>query len=143
MRCALVSALQDGPHDLPGAADAPNVSRRVLIVDDDPLTVRTVRRVLNSAGHVTSELTSGFGFAVALRSFSPDVVLLDVNMPGLGGAGALKSAREMDICGPRILLHSGLGDAELQELTERLSADGFVRKPASSQELLAAVEPAA
>jgi DNA-binding response OmpR family regulator len=119
------------------------VSRRVLIVDDDPLTVNAVRRILQSAGHVTSELSSGFGFAVALRSFDPDVVLLDVHMPGLGGAGALKSAREMDISGPRILLHSGLGDVELRSLSDELSADGFVCKPASSQDLLAAVDAAA
>lgn len=119
---------------------------RVLIVDDDPLTLLTVRRALEGAGHQTSELSSGFGFTVALRNFEPDVVLLDVNMPGLGGAGALRSARELgDLLGrqPRILLHSGAGPAELKALAEELAADGYVCKPATFKALVEAVEKAA
>ncbi len=119
---------------------------RVLIVDDDPLTLSTVERVLRSAGHQTSALSGGFGFTIALRKFEPDVVLLDVNMPGLGGAGALRSAREMDFFSekrPRILLHSGMHAQELQQMVEELAADGFVRKPATLRDLLAAVEATA
>ena len=119
---------------------------RVLIVDDDPLTLLTVRRALETAGHQTSELSSGFGFTVALRNFHPHVVLLDVNMPGLGGVGALRSARELgDLLGhqPRILLHSGAHPEELKSLAAELSADGYVCKPATFEELVSAVEQAA
>lgn len=116
---------------------------RVLIVDDDPLTLRTVQRVLRHAGHETSALSSGFGFAEVLRAFEPDVVLLDVNMPGLGGSGALRSAREIGAFRgrqPRIVLHSGLGATELKHISDALAADGYLCKPASQKQLLDALE---
>jgi len=116
---------------------------RVLVVDDDPLTRLVVRRALEFAGHDLSELSSGFGFTLALRDFRPDVVLLDVNMPGLGGVGALRCARELLDMGqhrPRILLHSGAHSEELRALVVEYGASGFVRKPARLRELVHAVE---
>ena len=117
------------------------VQLRILIVDDDPMTLLTLRRGLQAAGHQTSELTSGFGFTMALRDFEPHVVLLDVNMPGLGGIGALRSARELFVDHqPRILLHSGALADELHALATELEVDGYVCKPASLKELVRAVE---
>ena len=117
---------------------------RVLVVDDDPLTLATVRRVLRKAGHTTAELDGGFGFAMKLHKFEPDVVLLDINMPGLGGIGALKSARKLNpiVDGrPRIILHSGRSPEELEETCTELGADGYLCKPASREQLLAAIAP--
>jgi len=118
------------------------VRLRVLVVDDDLLTLNTLERILVRAGHEVSLLDGGFGFAVALHQFKPDVVLLDMNMPGLTGAAALTSARELATLGdqrPRIILHSGKPDSELQEMCKALRADGYVRKPASSATLLEAI----
>jgi len=121
-----------------------DVPLRVLVVDDDPMTLLTVRQVLRAAGHDSAELQGGFGFVAKLRSFEPDVVLLDLNMPGLGGIGALKSARELHKqlgFRPRVVLHSGADREELERTCEKISADGFVCKPARGSELLAAIDP--
>lgn len=120
------------------------VSLRVLVVDDDPMTLHTVRAMLREAGHVTAELEGGFGFASSLRDFEPDVVLLDINMPGLGGIGALRSARELQGLAdthPRIILHSGRSPEELDETCREVDADGYIAKPASMEELLSAIDP--
>lgn len=120
------------------------VALRVLLVDDDPLTLTVVGRVLAAAGHETLKLASGFGFAVALRRYRPDVVLLDIKMPGLGGAGALRVSRELESgVQPKIILHSGLSTAELEALAAELEVHAYLSKPASPQAILAAVEPAA
>lgn len=122
------------------------MSSRVLVVDDDPLTLRTIRRVLERAGHRARVLDGGFGFAMALREFDPDAVLLDVSMPGLDGGAALKSARELrllDEARPRIILHSGRSETDLAALCEAIGAHAYLRKPAPNAEILAVIEPPA
>lgn len=121
------------------------MSLRILLVDDDLMTLATLRRTLAGAGHETCELNGGFGFTVALRNFDPDVVLLDVNMPGLGGLGALRSARELQRVGdgrPRVVLYSGCDPDELRRTAEVINADGYLHKPATSEAILAVVHAA-
>ena len=122
---------------------------RALVVDDDPLTLEAVRRVLALAGHQVRVLSGGFGFACALRDFEPDVVLLDIHMPGLDGRGALRAARELQQIRPGrplVYLHSGLSAEHLDELCREIGADGFICKPARRDDLLrtmiTAAEPA-
>ncbi|MCR9165010.1 MAG: response regulator [Nannocystaceae bacterium] len=117
---------------------------RVLIVDDDSLVRTTLSLMLEGAGHVVSTLESGFGLAVAFRSLRPDIVILDVNMPGLGGCGALRTARELceDSVQPKVLLHSGRSAEELSEIARGACADGFLQKPASRSTVLAALDNA-
>lgn len=121
------------------------VPLRVLVVDDDSLVRTTLSLILESAGHTVSTLESGFGLAVAFRDLRPDVVVLDLHMPGLGGRGALRTARELCADGvtPKVLLHSGRAVEELAEMTNDLGADGFLRKPASRDTILAALHDAA
>ena len=113
----------------------------VLVVDDEPLVRRTVRRILEGAGHRVVEaaggvealelLTAGHGF---------DVVLLDLTMPGMSGAEVWHKLRERGLAVPVVVI-SGFAEQEvLRRFGEGLS--GLVRKPFTAQQLRVAVDEA-
>jgi CheY-like chemotaxis protein len=68
---------------------------RVLIVDDDPLVAETYGVAFESAGFVVHTAQSGAGGFAALQVFRPDVVILDLHMPGSGGLDWLIATRSM------------------------------------------------
>jgi PAS domain S-box-containing protein len=77
----------------PGAAPR---SLRVLLVDDDELIQQTVLHMLEALGHSPRLATSGEAALAILESgYRPEVVILDMNMPGLGGRGTLPRLREL------------------------------------------------
>jgi DNA-binding response OmpR family regulator len=57
----------------------------ILLVDDDPHILRIVSRMLTAAGHQVGTCESPFGVAAVVLRTAPDVVVLDVQMPGLSG----------------------------------------------------------
>src|SRR5438552_3364474 len=70
-------------------------AERVLIIDDDPFVVETYAAAFESSGFQVHTAESGTaGFAV-LQVFRPDVVILDLNMPGSGGLDWLAAARRL------------------------------------------------
>jgi len=83
----------------PAPADAAPGLRgplRVLLVDDDDLVQSSIRSILEVLGHVPSSALSGEAALAQLEAgFQPDLVILDMNMPGLGGAGTLPRLRAL------------------------------------------------
>ncbi len=95
----------------------------VLLVDDDPLILAAVSRFLQKRGMRTICADSPFGVSALVRKESPDVVVLDCNMPGLDGAHLMRVLRTSPrTAGIPIVLHSGDADAVVQELAESLGA---------------------
>jgi CheY-like chemotaxis protein len=116
---------------------------KVLVVDDDPLTSEVVVATLRRAGHVVHTHDSGFGLAVAIHQIGPDVVLLDVHMPGLSGTRSLQAAAALSPTyglETRVLLHSGAPPDELEALATREQTHGWLAKPARPQEIVDAVD---
>ena len=118
-------------------------ARRILVVDDDHTTLMMAERALAAAGFVVATLPSGFGLAVEIRRFEPDLVLLDVNMPGLRGDRASRLAAQLD---PErrnpvhTVLFSGAGESELAQLSREIGALGWLRKPVAPKELVRRVK---
>ena len=118
----------------------------ILLVDDDALYLRVVSRVLTFAGYTVITQSNGFGLDVAVQQHSPDLMLLDVNMPGMKGTRALSGLRELserfntpDI---PVILHSGGATAELAELARTHGAAGYLTKPASPDKLVETIATA-
>jgi DNA-binding response OmpR family regulator len=109
----------------------------VLVVDDEPAMVGAISALVGRAGH---RVVTAYDGNTALRRFSeerPDLVLLDLAMPGLDGVEVCRAIRRMSQT-PIIIL---TGEADERAKVEALDtgADDYVVKPFGKQELLARI----
>ena len=111
--------------------------RTVLVVDDEPEIVRLVRDYLERAGFTVAVAADGPSALRAARSARPDIVVLDLGLPGMDG---LDVARELRRDGevPVIMLTARTEEADRVAGLE-LGADDYVSKPFSPRELVARV----
>jgi DNA-binding response OmpR family regulator len=111
---------------------------RILIVDDEPEMIRGLEDNLRFEGYQTVSAPDGKrGLALAL-SEAPDLILLDIMMPGMSGWDVCRELRQKGIDIPVIML-TALGEEADRVLGLELGADDYVAKPFSLRELLARV----
>jgi two-component system cell cycle sensor histidine kinase PleC len=113
----------------------------ILVIDDDSALTEIASRTLQSAGYRQIETTTDPTLAVELcRRFLPDVMLLDLHMPGLDGFGVMAAVRESDIgVKPAVVMITGEGDGLLRTKAYEEGARDYITKPFDSRELLARV----
>jgi two-component system KDP operon response regulator KdpE len=114
---------------------------RILVVDDEPAIRRALRPPLVELGFQVAEASRGEEALQALRTAPHDVVLLDINMPGIGGIETLKRIRSF---APRlpVLMLTVRDDEEDKVEALELGADDYVTKPFSTRELIARIRSA-
>jgi DNA-binding response OmpR family regulator len=111
---------------------------RILVVDDDEDIRGLLRALLERAGHDVTEAPDGRAGLRELYAGSPDLVILDVAMPGLDGWATLERIREVSDV-PVLMLTAR--DAELERVRGlKGGADDYVVKPFGRQELVARVD---
>jgi signal transduction histidine kinase len=136
----------DAPLPLPPSAAAPRSQGssgglHVLLVDDDELIQDSIREVLTFLGHrVTSFFTGEEAVAMLQAGIQPDVAILDMNMPGLGGSGTLPRLRALRP-GLPVLLATGRVDQAALDLAGAYPQVTLLPKPFSMQELEYLLEP--
>jgi two-component system, OmpR family, KDP operon response regulator KdpE len=115
-------------------------SAKILIVDDAQQVRRVLRTALSAEGYTIFEAGTGEEALESVRQSSPDVILLDVNMPGIGGLETCREIRRtMDI--PILMLT--VRNAERDKVMALdAGADDYVVKPFSMAELLARIRAA-
>jgi CheY-like chemotaxis protein len=108
----------------------PRVSRRILIVDDDPEVIGLLSRCiqLNEGKYTVEAASSGESGLTAVRRCRPDLVLLDINMPGINGLELLKQIRRIDREIPVIMV-SGSTDLESFVDASKNGALAYIPKP--------------
>ncbi len=99
-----------------------------LIVDDEPLVRRSLRRALEMKGHKVSEASDGTSGLEMWKQQKPDVVFLDVLMPGLSGPQVLQEIGTARGTSKVLLISAYSGDYNL-ETAQKMGADLFVAKP--------------
>ncbi len=118
-----------------------NPALRVLLVDDEPAIRRALRAPLNEMGFTTVEASRGEEALQLVQSQTFDVVLLDVNMPGMGGLRALVRLRALAPRLPILMLTVVDGEEEKVEALES-GADDYITKPFSVRECVARMRSA-
>jgi CheY-like chemotaxis protein/anti-sigma regulatory factor (Ser/Thr protein kinase) len=106
----------------------------VLLVDDDELILDSIGMLLESLGHTVLPAPSGETALERLRQVQPDVVILDMNMPGLGGRGTLPRLRELNPAVP-VLLATGRADQAALDLVAGFRGVSLLSKPFTKKEL--------
>lgn len=113
---------------------------RILVVDDEPQIRRIMRTTLTGAGYEVDDAKTGEEALEKLREYHPDLVLLDMNMPGMGGLAACREMRAGAGVGIIMLTVRNTEADKVQALDA--GADDFVTKPFSTPELLARIRAA-
>jgi DNA-binding response OmpR family regulator len=110
----------------------------VLAVDDEPRYVEIIRFNLETAGYRVATAASGEEALEVFTAEDPDLIVLDVMLPGIDGFEVCRLVRERSSCPVIMLTAKGAEEDKVRGL--RLGADDYVTKPFSAQELLARVE---
>lgn len=116
------------------------VPKKVLIIDDDESSNELAARFLRSIGLDVVTTASAFNTAALVTDEQPDLVLVDVRMPGLSGDTLVRIAkgRPGGTACP-FVLYSTSDPATLASLTKQCGADGYIHKSGRLQELAASV----
>jgi len=109
----------------------------ILVVDDDPQIRRAMRTTLTGRGYEVADARTGEEALEALRSGSYDLVLLDMNMPGMGGIETCRLIRSTSEIAIIMLTVSNSEKDKVEALDA--GADDYITKPFSTPELLARI----
>ena len=112
----------------------------VLLVDDDPALLRTLSMNLEARGYRVTTAPDGESALASMRHAQPDLVILDLGLPGVSGTEALRELRTWSAV-PVIVLSARHGSDDKVEALD-LGADDYVTKPFGIDELLARLRAA-
>ena len=116
---------------------------KILIVDDEPEIVQLLQYNLHREGYVTAAAADGAEAVRAAKTFLPDLILMDVMMPGKDGLAAMREIRQMPAMAQVaiILLTARIGDQHEIEGLEK-GADDYIAKPIKPQLLATRISAA-
>jgi DNA-binding response OmpR family regulator len=108
----------------------------ILVVDDEEFILTMTKDLLEKAGFRVATATNTIGAGYMLKDFDPDLVLLDIMLPGsLSGDQASDTLRTFKP-GLKIVFYSGIDEQQLKELGEKHNADACVSKGVRPTELI-------
>ena len=130
-----------GPERRDGERVNAREGTRVLVIDDSTTVLAVLRRYLEQNQYIVLEAeTAEAGIQIA-RQEKPDLVFLDIVLPGMNGFTALRTLRrEPGTKDIPVIMMSGNEQATEQFYAQRIGADDFMKKPFSRPELFARIE---
>lgn len=113
------------------------ITHTILVIDDEPNMLRLLERVLESEGYRVILAADGIsGMSLAMDA-KPDLILLDIMMPGPDGFTVLDSIREFS--NTPVIMVTAKRDIESLKKTIDLGADDYIKKPFRPAELVARI----
>lgn len=128
-------------NDMPIPEEVQPAAKRVLIVDSDGDTAKSLERSLRRAGYETRIATDGFSAGAQARSFNPAVMTIDVGMKGIDGAQAISLMREDPELGlTKVIAVTAANTSKKKRAElEAAGADEIVDKPVKGADLVKAI----
>ncbi|KUJ78529.1 response regulator transcription factor [Ruegeria profundi] len=116
------------------------MSRKVLLIEDEPNIAEAIRFLLTREGWQVETHAEGADALQVIRVASPDLLILDVMLPGKSGMEILRDLRELeDMQGLPVLMLTARGQTRDREMAENAGVSRFMTKPFSNSEMLTAV----
>ncbi len=113
---------------------------KIVLADDHPFLLEGIANILKDQPHleIAATVKDGFGLMKMMPVHNPDIVLLDLNMPGYDGLVCLKKIKA-SYPHTRVIVLTSYNQPELVEEIKKLKGDGYLVKDASAQHLLEAI----
>ncbi|MCF6317628.1 MAG: response regulator [Marinosulfonomonas sp.] len=117
------------------------MGKKVLLIEDEPNIIEAISYILKRDGWIVAIHADGTTAIAAVERHAPDVVILDVMLPGRSGFDVLQDLRGAEAtAGLPVLMLTARGQIKDREMAERLGASRFMTKPFSNKEVLACVQ---
>lgn len=117
-------------------------THRILIVEDDPEISGLLKRILAGEGYRVEQAYSGTEACLFLKNQVPDLILLDLMLPGMSGETFLDRLRREFLCPVPVLILSAKSGLKDKVAMLRMGADDYITKPFEPEEVAARVEAA-
>ncbi|WP_417726265.1 response regulator transcription factor [Roseovarius sp.] len=116
------------------------MSKRVLVIEDEPNIIEAVSFILSRDGWEVKTHANGHDAMEAVRARAPDLIILDVMLPGKSGFDILQEIRADAVYARTpVLMLTARGQTKDREMAERAGASQYMTKPFSNADVLAAV----
>lgn len=116
------------------------MDKRVLLIEDEPNIIEAISFILARDGWDVKTHANGHDAIEAIRARAPDMVILDVMLPGRSGFDILHDIRsDPQLSGLPVLMLTARGQVKDREMAERAGASRYMTKPFSNADMLEAV----
>jgi len=117
---------------------------KILVVDDDINNRLLLRLVLEHAGHTITEAADGGEALATAHESIPDLIIMDLHMPGMDGVEFINALREdKTLAHTRVALYTAtVSDESMRQFVELTGISGIIEKPSEPPHIVAAVEKA-
>lgn len=128
----------------PGGGQNRRFVGKILVVDDEPNNRLLLATILEHAGYELAEAADGAEALALARVFRPDLIIVDLHMPGMGGADLIKALRaDPAIAGARLALYTATSaDEGMEQFMEAAGIGCVIKKPSEPEDVLRAVKAA-
>ena len=114
---------------------------RILIIDDDTAIRDILLRILTKSGYLVTMAVDGFDVGIKVSEFKPELILMDLVMPGMDGIEACRRIKDNpDTSGIRVVLMTDFDTPENREHAKQAGPDGYLSKPIGKDVLLEKVK---
>lgn len=110
--------------------------KRILVVDDDPTVCLAVAGMLGAAGYAVASAADGRAALTALKTNRPDLVVIDLLLPGLSGQQLIMLTKRDQTLGLPVVVITGRTDENVLKAAQDAGADEVLRKPIDSKLLV-------
>jgi DNA-binding response OmpR family regulator len=116
---------------------------KILLVDDDAAILEMMSKLLQHRGHEVQTCSTPFGVSAMIVRDKPELVVIDVMMPGLGGGSLAALVAKIDVePRPRVVLWSAMDDEQLHKTARQAGGLRAISKAMRASEIAAEIERA-
>src|SRR5207244_820094 len=117
------------------------MSKRILVCDDDKAIAEMIKIMLENEGYEVRLMSSGKAIKKKVLEYQPQLILIDIWMPGIGGKEAIGLLKkDPETKNIPLFIISALHESEINQIVKKVGADGCLPKPFNISDLLAIIE---